>query len=211
MPRIIFLIDGFNVYHSVLRLKRDTGHNTKWLDLSSLCRSYLHLFGKQAKLETIYYFSALPHYLSQRNPAKILRHETYLSCLRSTGIQVELGRFKEKDAFCPNCRTSFLRHEEKETDVAIGTTLLEILLTDACDIAIIVSGDTDLSPAVKKGQSLSSDKKVVFAFPYARKNKELSSLAEGSFSIGRKQYIRYQFPNPVELEDGIKIHKPLSW
>jgi uncharacterized LabA/DUF88 family protein len=211
MSTVTFLIDGFNLYHSVLRLKRDTGFNTKWLDLASLCSSYIHLFGKGARLESIYYFSAIPYYLSQQDPAKIQRHQTYLKCLESTGIKVILGRFKEKDTYCPKCRSLFLKHEEKETDVSIGITLLELFFTEVCDFAVIVSGDTDLSPAVRKCQSLFLHKKIIFAFPYARKNKELSTLAPGSFSINAKQYIRYQFPNPVILKDGQKIYKPASW
>jgi hypothetical protein len=104
-----------------------------------------------------------------------------------------------------------LKHEEKETDVSIAITLMEIFIKDLGDCAVIVSGDTDLSPAIRKCKSLFKKKKVIFAFPYRRKNKELLSLAPGSFSISKKQYIRHQFPNPVVLEDGRKIFKPKSW
>jgi uncharacterized LabA/DUF88 family protein len=211
MSTVTFLIDGFNLYHSVLRLKRDTGFNTKWLDLASLCKSYFHLFGKGSTLESIFYFSAVPYYLSQHDPAKIQRDQTYLKCLESTGIKVIFGRFKEKDTYCPKCRSLFLKHEEKETDVSIGITHLELFFTQVCDIAVIVSGDTDLSPAVRKCQSLFPRKRIIFAFPYARKNKELFALTPGSFSINAKQYIRYQFPNPVILKDGQEIYKPGSW
>ena len=211
MNRVAFLVDGFNLYHSVLRLMRDTGSCTKWLDLYSLCRSYLHLFGRDTSLVSVYYFSALPHHLSSTQPGKIDRHQRFLSCLRDSGVIVELGRFKEKEVFCTKCRSVFLKHEEKETDVAIAVTLAELLFTDKCDTPVIMSGDTDLSPAVAKWQPLFPSKKILFAFPYARKNKELSKLAPESFSISKKQYIRYQFPNPVTLKDGSKIHKPPTW
>jgi uncharacterized LabA/DUF88 family protein len=211
MNRVIFLVDGFNLYHSVVRLKRDTGYCTKWLDLYSLCHSYLHLFRKDAELVDIRYFSALPYHLSSAAPGKITRHQKYLSCLRDSGVTIELGRFKEKEVFCTKCRSVFLKHEEKETDVAIAVTLLELLFTGVCDTAVIVSGDTDLSPAVAKCQTLFPGKTIVFSFPYARKNKELSKLAPGSFSIGRKQYIRHQFPNPVILKDGRELYKPSTW
>lgn len=211
MTRIAFLIDGFNLYHSVLHLMRETGSCTKWLDLYSLCKSYCYLFGKDASLDSVHYFSALPHHLSLKQPGKIDRHQRFLSCLRNSGVIVELGRFKEKEVFCTKCRTLFLKHEEKETDVAIAVRLAELLFRDECDIAVIISGDTDLSPAVAKWKLLFPDKKIIFAFPYARKNTELAKLAPGSFSIGKKQYIRYQFQNPVILKDGSKIYKPSSW
>ena len=64
MKQASFLIDGFNLYHSVLKLERDTGYCTKWLDIDSLCKSYLHLLGKQTELQSIHYFTALPYYLT---------------------------------------------------------------------------------------------------------------------------------------------------
>jgi len=211
MNRIIFLIDGFNIYHSTLDIKRHTGYSTKWLDLASLCKSYIHLFGKDAKVEAIYYFSAIPYYLGAQNPGKIKRHKNYIDCLESSGINIELGRFKEKYIFCDKCRSMVLKHEEKETDVKIAIKVVEVFLNDDCDTTVIVSGDTDLSSAIRKCRTLFHDKKIVFSFPYARKNKELASLSPGSFSINKKQYIKHQFPNPVILKDGRKIFKPTSW
>ena len=211
MNRIIYFIDGFNLYHSVLRLKRDTGYSAKWLDIASLCASYIYLFGKDARLESIYYFSAIPYYLSSKDPDKTQRQKDYIACLESTGIRVELGRFKEKDVFCDRCQSMILKHEEKETDVAIAVKLLEIFFVDACDTAVIMSGDTDLAPAVRTSRVLFPKKKIIFAFPFARKNKELSALAPGSFAIGKKQYATYQFPNVVTLKNGKQIQKPASW
>lgn len=189
----------------------DTGSCTKWLDLYSLCRSYLPLFGRDTSLVSVYYFSALPHYLNSTQPGKIDRHQRFLSCLRDSGVIVELGRFKEKEVLCKKCHSVFLKHEEKETDVAIAVTLPRLLFKDECETAIIMSGDTDLSAAVTRLQPIFSTKKILFVFPYARKNKELFKLAPNSFSIGKKQYIRHQFPNPVTLKDGTKINKPLNW
>lgn len=209
--RVIFLIDGFNLYHSVLQIEKDTGYCTKWLDISSLCKSYLHLFGKKANLEDIFYFSAIPYYLNNTNPNKILRHKKYITCLKSTNIQTILGRFKEKTIYCNKCKSWVLHREEKETDVAIGVKLMEIFFRNECDIAILFSGDTDLTPALKECQSLFNNKKVMFAFPYKRKNKELDSLAPDSFSLNYKQYIKYQFPNPVTLKSGLQIYKPSKW
>ncbi len=211
MNRVIFLIDGFNLYHSIVELRRDTRYSTKWLDIHALCKSYLHLFGKESTLEKIYYFSALPLYLMTSHPEKIKRHKEYIACLEASGISIELGRFKQKDVFCEKCKSMILKHEEKETDVAIAIKLQEIFLTDACDTAVIVSGDTDLSPAIRSCKKLFKDKKVVFAFPYARKNKELAALAPDSFSLSRNQYIRHQLSDPTTLKDGRVINKPSSW
>jgi len=127
------------------------------------------------------------------------------------GINVELGRFKSMDVRCKKCGKYFIKHEEKETDVAIAVTLFELLYSNACDTTVLVTGDTDLAPAVKNAKRLFIDKKVVFAFPYKRKNQELVDLAPGSFSIGREQYPKHQFPDTVILDDGSQLYKPASW
>lgn len=212
MPRIIYLIDGFNLYHSVLQFQDDTKHCTKWLDIAALCESYLpSLGGRNAILSAIYYFSAMPDYLKPKHPDKIVRQENYNQCLTATGIKVELGRFKEKLVKCEICKKKFIKHEEKETDVAIAIKLFEIFYLNRCDAAVIVSGDTDIAPAVRTCQRLFPGKKILFAFPYARKNRELAKLAPDSFKISGHQYLQYQLPNPVILPDGTQIPKPATW
>ncbi len=211
MNRVTFLIDGFNLYHSTLDFRRYTGKSVKWLNLRSLCASYIHMFGKDARLEAIYYFSAPPYYLTGKDPNKIKRYDTYLSCLRGTGINLELARFKAKEVFCDRCNTWIIKHEEKETDVAIAVKTMELFIKRTTDTVAIMSGDTDLVPLVRTCRSVFPDKRILFVFPYARKNKELTDLAPGSFSIRKKQYIKHQFPNPVVLPDGREIYKPAEW
>lgn len=102
-------------------------------------------------------------------------------------------------------------YEEKETDVAIAVKLLEIFVKDVCDTAVLVTGDTDLAPAVRTANQLFSGKKIIFAFPYKRKNQELAKLAPDSFEIKKKQYVKHQFDDPFVLSDGTAIHKPAKW
>ena len=44
------------------------------------------------------------------------------------------------------------RHEEKETDVAIAVTLIELFLRDECDAAVLVTGESDIAPALRLAQ-----------------------------------------------------------
>ncbi|MFH0796288.1 MAG: NYN domain-containing protein [Candidatus Omnitrophota bacterium] len=120
-----------------------------------------------------------------QNPDRIQHQENYILCLKSTGIKTVVGRFKRKDIYCPRCDSMILKHEEKETDVAIAVKLLEVCFTNAADHVVILSGDTDLSPAIRICRERFPTKKAIFAFPYARKNKELAELAPGSFSINQ--------------------------
>lgn len=212
MNRVAFLIDGFNVYHSAIAVSKAlNGATTKWLNLDSLCRSYLPLIGKDTNLEGIYYFSALATHTTYRNPDRVKRHKIFIQCLESTGVKIYLGRFKQKDVWCKSCQKKILCHEEKETDVAIAVKLLEGFFTDSCDTAVLLTGDTDVAPAVRKANELFPSKTIIFAFPYKRKNKELAKLCPGSFKISQVQYTNHQFPNPVILGDGREIFKPGSW
>jgi len=81
--RVIFLIDGFNLYHSVCDSIHD-GHPTsgKWLNIWDLCKSFLNVFGKDAVIEGVFYFSALAKHT--RDPDAPRRHQLFLKSLTST-------------------------------------------------------------------------------------------------------------------------------
>ena len=211
MNRITFLVDGFNLYHSLIDAGNAlNGQSTKWLNISSLCNSYLNMLGKN-KLESIYYFTAIPEHYSDTEPGKIERQLKYNRCLESTEIIIIKGKFKSRHINCKVCQMDFIRHEEKETDVAIATKLLELAYSNLLDTAILVTGDTDLIPAVKCFQKHFPDKSILFAFPYNRKNEELKVLCPDSFRIRLPQYLKNQLTNPFVLSDGTKIEKPASW
>ncbi|MFQ6609117.1 MAG: NYN domain-containing protein [Fidelibacterota bacterium] len=213
MNRTIFLVDGFNLYHSLVEAHRDARcATTKWLDLKKLCSSYLPLAGQvsgsRADLEHIYYFSAPPTHRSQD---KINRHALYMRCLRTSGVDIQLGRFKRKTVYCNKCNRYLLAHEEKETDVAIATKLFEICHLNQCDTVILMTGDTDLAPAVVTCRRIFPDKPIFFAFPYKRTNAELARIAPESFSIKLRTCLKCQLPDPFILADGTKISKPAVW
>lgn len=214
MGLVSFLVDGFNMYHSAIEAYKDLGGvTTKWLNLHSLCTSLLPLVGADNSLERVYYFSALAQHLSWTDPHKVKRHRDYITCLESVGVVKHLSRFKPKTLKYRyhNLRMDIKRYEEKETDVAIASKLFELLHNNKCDVAVLITGDTDLIPAVTTAQQIHPDKKILFAFPHKRKNTELASLFPDSFRIRARRYTRHQFPDPVLLRDGTKINKPSSW
>ncbi len=215
MNHVTFIVDGFNLYHSVREASKDTHKSTKWLNIKSLCLSYIHQVGSvtksQVSLKSIYYFSALATHLEPRDPDIIKRHMSFIKCLKDTGVTVELNQFKPKEIRCPHCKKKFIKYEEKETDVSIALKLIEIFTNNECDTAVLITGDTDLAPPVSTAHRLFPNKKVLFAFPYKRKNRELSRLAPGSFKISSGHYINHQFPDPYRLKDGAVINKPTRW
>lgn len=103
--RVSYLVDGFNLYHSVRAAVRDSGTpHLRWLDLRSLLSSYLSVFGRAARLEEIHYVTAYAHHLTPQNPDVVTRHMTYVRALQASGIRTEISRFKQKDVYCFNCK-----------------------------------------------------------------------------------------------------------
>ncbi len=206
--RVCFLVDGFNVYHSVCEAQSSIkGSSMKWLDMRGLCESYLSSIGNGAALQKVFYFSAFMDWL----PDKAARHEIYVRALRATGVEVQLHRFKQKEVWCKTCKQVHVHHEEKETDVAIAVKLMELLAVDACDTIVLVTGDTDLAPAIRTAKMLWPAKRIWTLFPFGRHNAELKLLAHGWLKVKAKRYLSYQLPNPLKISDSELLWKPTTW
>lgn len=66
MPnRTVFLVDGFNLYHSLRKTAYELGQSIRWLDRHGLYSSCLYLLGG-ARLDVVHYFSALAHHREHR-------------------------------------------------------------------------------------------------------------------------------------------------
>ncbi len=213
LSRTTFLVDGFNVYHSVVEASRSLGGgvSTKWLDYRSLLSSYLAVIGAGATLEEIYLFTAFATFLEQSKPGVIARHRAYIECLEATGIRLVMGRFKRKFVRCSACKADIPRHEEKESDVAIGVKVMELLHTDRADTLVLVTGDTDVAPAIRTAMSLFPTKQICVALPFGRENKELANIVRKHFKIRKEAYSRHQLPNPFTLPSGRTVPKPSGW
>lgn len=209
--RVSFLIDGFNLYHSICSAMAD--HKLargKWLDIWRLCESFLNVFGKDAIINKVYYFSALAKHISDAGAP--LRHQVFIEALESTGVQTIMGKFKKKRIKCrATCQQEGWGYEEKETDVNIAIKLMELMMTDACDTAVIVSGDTDLATALRAAKRLFPSKKLGVGFPYKRGHGELEQLADCTFKIKAEHYSRFVFPDKITLSNGTTIQKPANW
>lgn len=203
MNRVAFLVDGFNLYHSAVDAQVTLGGaTTKWLNIKSLCNSYLQTISRDAQIQNIFYFSAFAyHRICAANPDVVKRHKTYLTCLEDTGIISFMHKFTK-------IRN---RHEEKKTDVAIAAKIFEELFYDNCETIALVSGDTDLVPAIETAKRIAPNKSYCIISPYKRANKQLIDLADLAFKIRPSTMISHQFTDPYILSDGRKMHKPTSW
>jgi uncharacterized LabA/DUF88 family protein len=204
--RILVLIDGFNLYHSIADNKNCPElRKYKWLNLRKLVE--LFIVQKKEKVIRIKYFSAYAYW----NPQKVLRHKTYVSALRTVGIDPIISPFKLVERQCQECKKKYKTHEEKQTDVQIAINLFHEAIEDSYDKAIIISGDSDLIPAIKAVKSKFPLKEIQLLFPPRRKMLELVSVVDSSAKIKEKHLVTAQFPNEIVLGENAKLNKPSGW
>lgn len=97
------------------------------------------------------------------------------------------------------------------TDVNIAVEMVVDAINDSYDVAILISGDSDLVPPIKAIHKKFPTKRVVVAFPPDRQNNSIKNVARGSMYIGRRGLFQNQFPPSITLANGHVIHKPGKW
>lgn len=198
--RASLLIDGFNVYHSLLS---QTGHKYMWFDYFSFFEKFIR---QDQCIADVFYFTALANW----KPDSVRRHKIFISALKNKGVKVVLGRFKKKERYCPKCTKYFNGHEEKQTDVNIAVYLLKEAVKNNYDTAYIMTNDTDIIPAIKAVKELRPDKKIGIIFPLGRKADELKQVCDFYRFTKRKHFSNNQLPETINLP-AITLTRPASW
>lgn len=201
--RVRAYIDGFNLYHG---LKHRSGRRQLWLDLEALIGSLLR---PGQSLEHVTYFTARV----RDDPPAEQRQSDYLDALAAYcgSLTVVSGRFQRKDRRCRTCGAAWSTYEEKETDVNIATTLVADGLEDRFDTALLLSGDSDLCPAVRMLRQRRPEKRVVVVFPPRRQSTDLKLVADGHLFLGDDKIRRSQLPDRVVAGAGVVLRRPAYW
>ena len=139
MKRVACYIDGFNLYHAIDDLHKP---HLKWVNLWSLSESFCR---DDETLVKVAYFSAFATWM----PDRYARHRAYVAALQLCNVECHMARFSEKSARCRSCSDTWIRREEKETDVHFALTFLEDAIDDVFDRALIVSADSDYIPSIR--------------------------------------------------------------
>ncbi|MCX7044627.1 MAG: NYN domain-containing protein [Candidatus Sumerlaeota bacterium] len=201
MARVSVFIDGFNVYHALER--RPACHKYKWLDYAALARCYI---GGRDTLEKVYLFTAFATW----NPPKVNRHKLYLRALRKRGVEVVMGKFKRKEKNCQLCHKTFQTFEEKLTDVNIALYMFRGAFLDEYEKAILISGDTDILPAVKMIHELFLDKQIGVVVPIGGFSEDLKRECDFHYQMKESQLARSQLPEVLPDAAG-DIRRPTEW
>lgn len=208
MAKVITFIDGFNLYHALDYFESGTDHykfrRYKWLNLKRL--STMFVFGKDV-LEDVLYFTTLATW----DAAKVARHRTYIRALENEGAKTIYGEFKRKRKHCNLCKGDFWSREEKQTDVNIALSLLQMAIIGSYDKAIIISGDTDLLPAMKAVRGIFPGKEIGVVIPIGKASEDFKKQADFHYKMREHHLIKSQFPDSYTLADGTILNRPSNW
>ena len=155
-----------------------------WLDIVKLMESFLR---PNQELIAVKYFSARP---------------------------TDVGKRKRQDAFfqCFKCHNIIHTYEEKESDVRIATQIVADAFQHNCDLAIIVSADSDMIPAVELAKEAKIN--VFIYFPPHQYSSNLATMGNGA----PIQMLRYEkrfkqalLPDKITLANGFELSIPTEW
>jgi uncharacterized LabA/DUF88 family protein len=208
---VVVYIDGFNLYFGIRweAMKQGTPdapdprwYSYLWLDLDRMCRSMLT---DRQELVAIKYFTA-PIIGGHK---KKQRQNAYLDAVRTLPrAKVILGRFEPEKKECDKCKHPNLHPQEKKTDVNIATNLICDALNDLYETAILVTGDSDIVPAIQAVRKLKPNKRVIVAFPPNRYSKELEDATHHKIRIWEPLLRKSGLPEIIKREGLADIIRP---
>jgi uncharacterized LabA/DUF88 family protein len=200
--RVIAYIDGFNLYFGMCEGGRK---DTLWLNIQLLAQNLLK--PDQALIGTKYFTSRV-----KDDPPKVKRQNTYIEAIETLeDCRIYYGSYQTHIEECRKCGHSYLYASEKMTDVNIAVEMLGDAYLDKYDMALLITGDSDLIPPIKAVHYLFSAKKVFVAFPPNRHNVNIQRAANGSIIIGKGRLRDAQFPESVMKKDGFILKRPAEW
>jgi len=203
----IVYIDGFNLYYGALKNTR-----WKWLDL----QKYFSMLRQDDEIIKIKYFTAML-YGSKGNKQK-----TYLLALESLPkVETIYGKFKTKTVECNVTGCNFPGSklfgipEEKRTDVNIALHMLKDAFENKCERIILVSGDSDLAPAIQMIKNISANLEIFVYIPANNSFRgaavELRSIAHKNRTLPNNLFSRAQLPRKIPDGSGGFVLRPDNW
>lgn len=200
---VICYIDGFNLYHG---LRSREWRKYYWLDLWALAERFLRK--DQTLVEVVYCTTLIKKDVQgQQNQLDFIDALT----AHRPGIKVVYGHYLPDTVRCLNCGHSYEKHREKMTDVNIACHLLTDAMDGRFDVALLMSGDSDLVPPVRMVRERWPEKRVIAVFPPKRYSDALKKAAHGHTWIGEEKLRRCLLPERVRLDGGKWAVRPRTW
>jgi uncharacterized LabA/DUF88 family protein len=200
--RVIVYIDGFNFYYG---LKSPKWRKYYWIDIVRLFESFLR---PNQELIAVKYFSARP-----TDIGKSKRQDAFFQANNENPkFKLILGKYLKKKIECFKCHNIIHTFEEKESDVRIATQIVADAFQRNCDIAIVVSADSDMIPAIELAKEANT--KIFIYFPPNQYSSNLAIMGNGNALQMQRYESRFKqalMAETIQLSSGYKLHKPSEW
>ncbi|MCE0484156.1 MAG: NYN domain-containing protein [Methylacidiphilales bacterium] len=209
-PRTIVYVDGFNWYYSVFK------HHPEWKWLN--VQSFFEDLRSGDNVVKIKVFSAIVDPTRQYSDTRD-RQKRYFKTFKSLPkVELILGTYQDRTVTCRGkCKNQYPVPEEKKTDVNIAVNLLNDAIKNEADKLILVSGDSDLQPAIawlKKNYPKLGLIVFIPSLPEEEKYRRASyyaTIGVASMVLPLNTMGNHILPDPVVLPDGTKVSKPPTW
>ncbi|EXJ11299.1 MULTISPECIES: NYN domain-containing protein [Nitrincola] len=228
--RTAFFIDGYNLFYGLL-----AGTGYKWLDLPSLLSSVARIENPAFEPISFHYFtSPVQPKLSTRGIQSKEAQDTYIRALKAKGVEVILGRHRLDPAKAPRFvdrntppsrqdQVDIWRLEEKETDVNIAISMYRMAakqtvlpIEERIRHMVLVSGDTDMQPALKAIREDFPDMHIGVILPHRENIPRCVPGSLNNYAHWLRRHIKFselqdnQFPTRVPTNKK-PATKPVYW
>lgn len=219
--RTIVYIDGFNLYY---RMQKDRP-SLKWVNPLRMA---------SAVLDPVHQITQVNYYIARvsaraHDPLAPARQATYLNALATVPeIKVHEGSFMTSEPWMalaaplqtkPNnyvwtlpapATVKVMKSEEKGSDVNLGVHLVRDAFTNAFDVAVVITNDSDLVEPIRIATQ-EVGKRVGLLVPVKYPTQSLMNVASFYLRLRPGHLAAAQFPSPIALPDGTQITKPATW
>ena len=207
--RTIVYVDGFNLYFGVLKGRP----SLRWFDIPS----FMDRIRPNDRVTNINYFTAIvdPDEATSRKARQLL----YIKALKtSERVQVIYGKYQKRGVKCKaSCREEYEVPEEKKTDVGIAVRMMSDAIDGAMDRIVLVSGDSDLEPALKWIRARYPTIEITVYVPEdeqdqgMRRNDSFRHLGITAGILPTKNILAFQFPDSIPMGNGRSLRRPPEW
>ena len=161
-------------------------------------------------LVKVRYFTAR---INQAAEGKRRRQLTYLEAIETLPlVDIHYGTYLASPQTCFECGHTFMKHSEKKSDVNIAVKLITDAMNDLYDSAVLISADSDLTPALDAIKANFPQKKVLLFFPPKRSSLSLKNACHVYCGVLNKTTIsRSQLPDIVKSRSGYPLKRPDHW
>ena len=211
--RCTIYVDGFNWYFGIFQHRPPW----KWLNV----QSFFEALRLDEEVIVVKFFTALVEPQKHVSPKRD-RQKRFLKALGTLPkVKIILGKYQERTVTCAarDCprRLKYQVPEEKKTDVNIAVNLLEDAICGLTDSMVIVSGDSDLEPAVEWVCRNHPRIKMTVYIPaleeerQQRRNDNYHRMGVTCKPLPLTDIPRHIFPATVRVNENETITRPPEW